>query len=218
MRKATISPWNMQRTKCKRYGYLFQTKFSFPTIDVFLFSLNITVTSQLVSWRLKSPAYGLFAQFFVQAHIKENIKAPRHWHLWGESISVRWIPLKIVTQKVFPFDDVIMISLECVPEGIQWGDLTGDKPLHEPWKVPWCNGATLLHKYFTCHWDMPIFHAYGINCNLNHILWCTSATSCYISLYVLLLLHHHIHLYWIHAQLMYQLIVFRVGKLQSQHG
>ena len=35
-------------------------------------------------WRLKSPASGLFAQPFVQAQIKENIKALRHWHLWGK--------------------------------------------------------------------------------------------------------------------------------------
>ena len=30
---------------------------------------------------------------FVQAQIKENIKAPRHWPLRGESTGVRWIPL-----------------------------------------------------------------------------------------------------------------------------
>ena len=35
-------------------------------------------------WRLNSPASRLFAQPFVQAQIKENIKAPRHWPLWGE--------------------------------------------------------------------------------------------------------------------------------------
>ena len=29
---------------------------------------------------------------FVQAQIKENIKAPRHWPLWGEFTSDRWIP------------------------------------------------------------------------------------------------------------------------------
>ena len=27
------------------------------------------------------------------AQIKENIKAPRHWLLWGESTIDRWIPL-----------------------------------------------------------------------------------------------------------------------------
>ena len=35
-------------------------------------------------WRLKSPALWLFTQPFIQAEIKENIKAPRHWPLWGE--------------------------------------------------------------------------------------------------------------------------------------
>ena len=32
-------------------------------------------------------------QPFVQAQIKENIKAPRHWPLWGESTGDRRIPL-----------------------------------------------------------------------------------------------------------------------------
>ena len=27
-----------------------------------------------------------------QAQIKENIKAPRHWPLWGEFTGDRWIP------------------------------------------------------------------------------------------------------------------------------
>ena len=44
-------------------------------------------------WRLKSPASRLFAQPFVQAQIKENITALRHWPLWGETIGDRWIPL-----------------------------------------------------------------------------------------------------------------------------
>ena len=37
-----------------------------------------------VRWRLKSPESRLFTQPFVQTQIKENIKAPRHWPLWGE--------------------------------------------------------------------------------------------------------------------------------------
>ena len=44
-------------------------------------------------WRLNSPASRLFAQPFVQAQIKENIKAPRRWPLWGEPTDDRWIPL-----------------------------------------------------------------------------------------------------------------------------
>ena len=43
--------------------------------------VSITVTSQLTPRRLKSPASRLCAQPFVQAQIKENIKAPRHWPL-----------------------------------------------------------------------------------------------------------------------------------------
>ena len=43
-------------------------------------------------WRFKSPASRLFAQPFIQAQIKENIKAPHHWPLWGEFTGDRWIP------------------------------------------------------------------------------------------------------------------------------
>ena len=34
----------------------------------------------------------MFTQSFIQAYIKENIKAPRHWPLWGEFTGDRWIP------------------------------------------------------------------------------------------------------------------------------
>ena len=34
----------------------------------------------------------MFAEPFVQAKFKENVKAPRHWSLWGESTDDRWIP------------------------------------------------------------------------------------------------------------------------------
>ena len=46
----------------------------------------------------------------VQAQITENLKAPRHWPLWGESTDNCWIPLTKgqITRKMFPFDDVIM--------------------------------------------------------------------------------------------------------------
>ena len=63
----------------------------------------ITVTSWWARW---------LAQAFVQAQIKENIKGPRHWPLWGEIH--RWpvdSPHKgPITGKMFPFDDVIMIE------------------------------------------------------------------------------------------------------------
>ena len=57
---------------------------------------------------MTSQITGLFAQPFVQTQIKENIKAPRHWPLWGESTGD---PKKgPVTRKMFPFDVVIMLS------------------------------------------------------------------------------------------------------------
>ena len=54
-------------------------------------SVIITLTSWWARWRLKSQALRLFAQSFIQAQIKENTKAPRHWPLWGEFTGDRWI-------------------------------------------------------------------------------------------------------------------------------
>ena len=54
---------------------------------------NITVIPWWAQWRLKSPAFRVFAEPFVQAQIKDNIKALRRWPLWGESTGDRWIPL-----------------------------------------------------------------------------------------------------------------------------
>ena len=63
-------------------------------------------------WRLKSPASRLLNQPFIQAQIRENIKAPRHVrgiHRWPV-----YSPHKgPVTWKMFPFDDVIMILQIC---------------------------------------------------------------------------------------------------------
>ena len=68
-------------------------------------------------WHLKSPASPLFAQLLVQAQIKENIKAPRHWLFCVESTGDRWIPHKRpVTRKMFSLDDVIM----CKPFFLQF--------------------------------------------------------------------------------------------------
>ena len=53
---------------------------------------NINTLPPTEWWRLKSPASRWFAQPFVQAQIKENIKAPRHWPLCGEFTGDRWIP------------------------------------------------------------------------------------------------------------------------------
>ena len=42
--------------------------------------------------RLKSPASRMFTQPFIPTQMKENIKAPRHWPLYGEFTGDRWIP------------------------------------------------------------------------------------------------------------------------------
>ena len=52
----------------------------------------ITMTSSWARWRLESPASRLFTQAFIQAQIKENIKALRHWPLCEEFTGDRWIP------------------------------------------------------------------------------------------------------------------------------
>ena len=52
----------------------------------------ITMTSQWARLRLKSPAPRLLTQAFIQAQIKENVKAPRHWPLYGEFTGDRRIP------------------------------------------------------------------------------------------------------------------------------
>ena len=49
----------------------------------------ITVRSWWARWCLKSPA----SRLFVQAQVRENIKALRHWPFWGEFTGDRWIPL-----------------------------------------------------------------------------------------------------------------------------
>ena len=38
------------------------------------------------------PVIRLFTQLFIQSQIKENMKAPRYWPLWGEFTGDRWIP------------------------------------------------------------------------------------------------------------------------------
>ena len=51
---------------------------------VFILIHTIKMTSSRAGWRLRSPASRLFTQPFIQAQIKENIKAPGHWPLCRE--------------------------------------------------------------------------------------------------------------------------------------
>ena len=62
-----------------------------------LVGVTIKMTSQWLRWRLKSQASRLLTQPFVQAQIKENIKVPPHWSLWGGFTRERWIPAQRVS-------------------------------------------------------------------------------------------------------------------------
>ena len=57
----------------------------------------ITVKSQWARYRLKSPASRLFTQPFIQTQIKENIKAPRHWPLCGNSPGTGEFPAQMAS-------------------------------------------------------------------------------------------------------------------------
>ena len=104
------------RTKGQLRGQCFHSMTSSwegpATCDVTIMHNFITVTSQWAVWRLKSPASRICAQPFVQANIKENIKAPRHWSLAFVRGIHQWpmnsLHKRPVTRKMFKFDDVIM--------------------------------------------------------------------------------------------------------------
>ena len=54
--------------------------------------MNITVASYWARWRPKSQASRFIAQQFVQAQLKENIKAPRHWPFLGNPPAANGFP------------------------------------------------------------------------------------------------------------------------------
>ena len=62
-----------------------------------------TMVSQITS-------LAIVTQPYIQAQIKENINAPRHYPLLEEFTGDRWIPVQKgpVTRKMFPFDHVII--------------------------------------------------------------------------------------------------------------
>ena len=83
---------------------VWQTIVSSHYSDVLMGTIASQITSQL------------FTQPFIQTQIKENIKAPRHWPLCG---GIHRGPVNSphkwpVTRKMFPFHDVIMMTLRGV--------------------------------------------------------------------------------------------------------
>ena len=49
----------------------------------------------------ESPTPRLFTQSFIQAQIKENMKSPRHPHLWGELTGDRFVVLCMITYRTY---------------------------------------------------------------------------------------------------------------------
>ena len=97
------------------------------------FKLIITMTSEWARLRLKSPASPLFTQPFIRAQIKENIKAPRRWPFVNSPH--KWL----ITRKMFPFDDVIMIHV------VKRGSRTGsDYPLCNRFGSVWPRKSHLM--------------------------------------------------------------------------
>ena len=69
-----------------------------------VFRVTITMTSQWPRWRLKSPAYRLFTQRFVQVQIKASLAFVRGIRRWPVNSQHKGP----VTRKMFPFHGVIM--------------------------------------------------------------------------------------------------------------
>ena len=89
------------------------------------FRFPITVTSHWARWRcLKSRASRLFTQLFDQAQIKEDIKAPRHWPLWGEFTGDRWISRTKGQWRGKCFHLMTSSCKIAVPNGIKYVRLT----------------------------------------------------------------------------------------------
>ena len=67
---------------------------------------TIRVMSLWARWRLKSPASHVFIQQLIQAQIKGNIKAPRHWPL--RAVTGEFPAQMANNAEMFSFDDVNM--------------------------------------------------------------------------------------------------------------
>ena len=91
-------------------------------------------------WRLNSPPSPLFAQPFVQAQIKWNIKASRHWHLWWESTDDRRIPLTKGQQRGKRFH---LMTSSCV---LHWSHWLPNQPRRST-VMTWLRGAPNIMGY-----------------------------------------------------------------------
>ena len=79
----SVSCHNKADRFTQRRWFAFHLNASLPCKHYYIL-YTITVTSQWGRWRLKAATSWLFVQPFVQAEIKEIVKALRHWPLLGE--------------------------------------------------------------------------------------------------------------------------------------
>ena len=83
------------------------TKWAFGQVKIWCWHYTAII---MRAKHLKTPALRLFTQQLTQVQINENIKALRHWPLWGEFTGDQWFPPHKgpAMLKMFPFDDIIM--------------------------------------------------------------------------------------------------------------
>ena len=93
---------------------------SFINIDLFLRKSHMKTVLHYIDVIMDAMASQITSLTIVSSTVysganQRNIKALRHWPLWGEFTGDRWIPRKKgpLTRKMVPFDDVIMARSMC---------------------------------------------------------------------------------------------------------
>ena len=123
--------------------------------------------SDVITGAMASQITSLLTQPFIQAQIKENIKAPRHWgiHRWPVNSPHEWP----VMRKVFPFDDVIMknwIYQSCCSSRCH-DDCTPHKTRITRRCVGWYGiiilSCMVSNVYFSCTVQDSMYHNMDIN-------------------------------------------------------
>ena len=127
-----------------------------------IYNYNDAVKSAMAS---HITGVSMFAQPFIQAQIKENIKDPHHWPLWRNSPVTGEFPSQRANNvRMFQFDNVIMswkISLECC-----WHLVPGKAQFR--WRLMQINDACCkcrcLQRHNTCthniHWNRHIYSSH----------------------------------------------------------
>ena len=118
----------MTRLRCNRMSHKISLRFPFTCSAVVMWSF-ITDYGGLVNYSdviMSAMASQINGVSFVQAQIKENIKAPRHWALWGdpsvtggfpsqrasnaENVSISWRHHLPTTFRATPYYDCHSVS------------------------------------------------------------------------------------------------------------